>query len=172
MFALNVRSRDVEPMFEVFSLEIVSVEELIQRVRFLRSEAELRNDLPELIRNAWANAAMPAPPSSFEPWPFDLWRLQILKRVEFIIEDVEVQHAIGQGPHNSQSAALPGQAPPEASASCDVSVGLLFTASDESQLLIAADWRPFAKTISTDPGEIGRFVETCEAADAADAGVH
>jgi hypothetical protein len=104
----------------------------------------------------------PSPPSHFDPWPFEQWKVEVLRRTEFVVEDANVQNAFGEAP-NMQSAAPPGHLPPAACASCEVAVALLFTGRDGAQLLIGADWMPFETIVTRDPAEIEAFSQSCEA---------
>jgi len=123
---------------------------------------DIQADLPDIVRHAMLRRPeLPTAPSHFEPWPFEQWTVQVLRRAEFIVEDVEVQEAFGEAP-NMQSAAPPGDVPAEASASCEVAVALLFTGGDGSQLLIAADWFPLDTIVTHDAAEIDAFRQSCE----------
>ena len=51
--------------------------------------------------------------------------------------------------------------PREASAFCEVAVGVLFTSQDR-KLLLAADWMPMNKQVLQDMAEISTFLADCE----------
>ncbi len=162
-FALNVNQRDLEYKFEVFSLALPSHSELTEQAAAWKPPT-LDDQMDERLRAIYSTRpSVPLLPDAFQPWPFVHWRAEVLRRVEFIIEDVDVEGTFGTGPHNMQSAAPPGSVPSEASAACEVAVGLLFTGAENDRLLLAADWMPFSLIVSRDPGEIERFIDVCEA---------
>jgi hypothetical protein len=160
-YPIHVTQRDLEFKFEVFSLAIPTMAALAERVA-LWVAPDLPADLPDIVRHAMVRRPeLPIAPSDFEPWPFEKWTVEVLRRAEFIVEDVEVHGALGEAPI-MQSAAPPGEVPAEASASCEVAVGLLFTGEDGSQLLIGADWFPFDTIVTRDAAQIEAFRQLCE----------
>ena len=150
VLAVNVNQRDLQFKFEVFALAIDTLE--VETARL----------------SAWNSAITPSPPTQFEPWPFDDWRTDVLRRVEFIIEGVDVENALGTGPHNLHSATRPGEAPQNASATCEVAAGLLFTGDNGQRLLIGVDWMPFDLVFTRDAVEIDQFISSCETVEIAD----
>jgi hypothetical protein len=93
-----------------------------------------------------------------------MWRTQVLRRAEFIVEDAAVEGTFGNNP-NAQSASRPDSVPVEASASCEVAAGVLFTGSDGRRLLIGVDWLPMNLVISDVATEIDAYLEPCDAVD-------
>ena len=123
---LGVDQHDVRPMFEVFTLGMLSMSELQERWES-RTPPPLPKEVLEPLRKL-ITTRPPAPvaPTDFEPWPLHKWRTDIVRRAEFIVEGAEAGPTFGNNP-NSQSASRPGAVPPEASAFCEVAVGVLFT---------------------------------------------
>ena len=162
-FAVHVSERDLEFKFEVFSLAIPSLSELTERATAWKPPV-LDERMDERLRTLFSNRpSIPAPPDTFQPWPFAHWRTDVLRRVEFIIEDVPAEGALGSGPHNMQSGGPPGAVPAEASAACEVAVGLLFTGAKKDRLLLAVDWMPFSMVVSQDQDVIEQYIGSCEA---------
>jgi hypothetical protein len=158
VYPIYVNQRDLEHKFEVFSLAIPTMADLAERVAMWVAP-DLPADLPDILRHAMVRRPeAPIAPSHFEPWPFEKWTVQVLRRAEFIVENAEVP-----GAPNMQAAAPPDEVPADANASCEVAVALLFTGGDGSQLLIAADWFPYATIVTHDAAEIEAFRQSCEA---------
>ena len=161
-FLARVNQRDLEARFEVFSLMLLNSAELESRIKE-RSSFRFPEDFPAALKHLVSRE--PAPliaPDSFEPWPFEEWRTDVLYRVEFIVEGAAARGAIGSTP-NIQDAARPGEVPADAAACCEVAAGLLFTGRDGGRLLLAVDWFPFDMIVSRDPHEIDDFRAVCEA---------
>ena len=161
---MSVHQRDVLPMFEVFTLGIHTIEEMEAQLEAWKSPFQ-SDEIPESMRALLlAKPKMPKPPATFEVWPFESWRTQALRRAEFIVENVSESRAIGNNP-NAQSAAKPMAVPPEAAASCVVSVGILFTGAKGERLLIGVDWMPFNMLVTQDATLIGAYLDSCELID-------
>jgi hypothetical protein len=133
--------RDLQFMFEVFSLSIHPAEELDEMAR----------------ARGWPPVQRPA---KLVPWPLGPSTLHVLRRTEFIAPADPAQHTFGVDPL-SQSAARPGCVPPDASAACDVAVGLLF-ANEYDRLLLAADWNPMRLILTQEHEPIEDYLATCE----------
>jgi hypothetical protein len=147
-------------MFEVFSLGIITMVEL---------EAQWRNwqpvpapeDAPPLIRHMLSTKpAMPNPPEHFDRWPFQSWRTEVVRRADFIIEDLSITELRDKS--NVQTATRPMEVPPAASAVCEVAAGILFTGSNGDRLLFGVDWMPMNMVISRDDSEIEEYLAQCE----------
>lgn len=163
---LGVDQRDVRPMFEVFTLEMLSMSELSERWERWEPPA-LADDVPENFRQLLTTRpAAPVAPTDFDPWPLRSWRTDVVRRAEFVIEGEDVGPTIGNNP-NAQSAARPKAVPPNASASCEVAAGILFT-GEKSRLLLAVDWMPMDMLVSQDPVEIDAFLTGCDRVGLAD----
>jgi hypothetical protein len=158
---MGVDQREPLPMFEVFTLAIATMDELKARWRDWKPPT-LPDDMPEPFRTfVTARPAAPTAPADFEPWPFDQWQTQVLRRAEFIVEDVPIGGAFGNNP-NMQSAARPMSVPPEASASCEVAAGVLFTGANGKRLLIGVDWMPENMVVTDTPAKIDQYLQPCE----------
>lgn len=159
-----VDSRDVLPRFEVFTLSVDTLDELQARWKQWKAPP-LPDNMPENLRVLMTTKpAMPTPPPDFEAWPFTSWRTQVLRRAEFIVENVSDVQTFGENP-NLQSAARPMKVPPEASASCEVAVGLLFTSPDGKRLLMGVDWMPLNMVVTEVAAEIDEYLVPCDAID-------
>lgn len=160
-WAIGVDQRDLQFKFEVFTLVIETIEAMQERIAAWKPP-HLPTDIPENFRKLMSTQpAAPKPPAEFKPWPFSSWRLDVLRRAEYIIENVDPGPTFGDNP-NAQAPSKPGQVPPEASASCDVAVALLFTAANNKQLLIGVDWMPFDMVVTEDNHEIDEYISPCE----------
>ena len=163
---IGVDQRDALPMFEVFTLHIATLNELQDRQRDWKAPP-VPTEVPARLRVLMTtNLPMPVAPTTFEAWPFKSWRTQVLRRAEFIIKNAPVEGAFGEHP-NMQSAARPMMVPSEASASCEVAVGLLFTGPDGRRLLMGVDWMPMNMVVTDQSKEIDEYIAPCEAVDLA-----
>jgi hypothetical protein len=158
-----VDQRDVRPMFEVFTLGMLSMSELQERWKRW-APPPLPKGLPDALLKLMATRP-PAPvaPTDFEPWPLRKWRTEVVRRAEFIAEGEDVGPTVGNNP-NSQSATRPRAVPPHASAFCEVAAGVLFTSEGRS-LLLAVDWMPLNMLVLQDSAEISAFIADCELVD-------
>lgn len=162
VWSVLTETRDLQFKFEVFTLAVQSLEALQARVAAW-TPPKLPNDMPANFRQLFsARPPVPTAPSHFKPWPFAQWRCDVLRRVEFIIEDVAVGETFGSSP-NLQSADAPGAVPPEASATCEVAAGILFTARDGERLLAGVDWTPSRIIWTGDATQIDAYAKSCEA---------
>jgi hypothetical protein len=97
--------------------------------------------MPELFQKlASTRPEPPKSPAEFQPWPFHTWQVEVLRRAEHVIECVDHGPTFGKNP-NAQVLGKPGQVPPEASASCDVAVALLFAATPNKRFMIGVGFR-------------------------------
>lgn len=158
---MSVDQKELLPMFEVFTLAIATMEELEGRVRDWEPP-KLSDDIPEPFRTlAVTRPVVPTAPTDFEPWPLERWQTHVLRRTEFIVEGVPVGGTVGHNP-NMQSAALPMSVPPDATASCEVAAGVLFTGSNGTKLLMGVDWMPENMVVTEAATEIDEYLEPCE----------
>jgi hypothetical protein len=150
-------TRDLQFKFEVFTLAFETIEGLQARLAAW-TPPDIAGDVPEMLRQAFSTRpTVPAAPSRFDPWPFSRWRCDVLRRTEFIIEDVEFGVTLGDSP-DFQSAGRPGFVPPEASAACEVAAGILFTGEQGERLLAAVDWRPTELIWTRDAAQIDQYL--------------
>lgn len=162
IWAIGVDSRDLEFKFEVFTLAMETQAALTHRVE-TAPPIQFPSDAPEWIRLLAAQPRVaPTPPNNFEPWPLRSWRVDVLRRAEYIVGDIQPPPpTLGDNPV-AQNAAKPGEVPPEAWATCDVAVGLLFTASDHQRFLIGVDWMPLSMVVTKDTAMIDQYIAPCE----------
>lgn len=157
---LGVDQRDVQPMFEVFTLAMLSISELHARWKQWKPSV-LPEGVPEWLEQLLTTRpAEPVEPTDFEPWPLRSWRTQVVRRAEFIVESGDFGPTFGNNP-KSQSSARPRQVPRSASAFCEVAAGVLFTSEGHS-LLLAVDWMPMNLLVLEDAAKIRAFVADCE----------
>lgn len=161
---MGVDGRDALPMFEVFTLHILTLNELQDRWKDWEAPT-FPEDVPDpLCALMTTKPPKPVAPTTFAAWPFPSWRTQVLRRAEFIIDDVPVAGTVGEHPH-MQSAARPMAVPAGASASCEVTVGLLFTGTNGGRLLMGVDWMPFNMVATDQSQEIDEYLGPCETMD-------
>jgi hypothetical protein len=96
-----------------------------------------------------------------DPWSLRLWRTEVVRRAEYIVEGGDAGPTFGNNP-NMQSAARPGALPPNASAFCEVAAGVLFSGADNRRLLLAVDWMPMNMLVLENAAEIDAFISDCE----------
>ena len=158
-YVVGADGHDLEFKFEVFSLSLETLDAM--RARWARwAPPPIPSDVPEPFRRLLAmRPPAPTPPARFEPWPFRSWRVDQVRRLEYIMP-VSAVPTIGRDPVGS-GAAPGGRLPDGATASCDVAAGLLFTGQGGERLLIAADAMPFDLVVSRTPGTIDAFLADC-----------
>lgn len=105
--------------------------------------------------------AAPSPPVDLQPWPFQRWRTEVLRRAEFIVEHATADATFGNNP-NEQSAVRPMKVPAAAFASCEVAVGVLFTGDDGKRLLMGVDWMPENMIVTRDAAKIDEYLQACD----------
>lgn len=162
---VTVDQRDALPMFEVFTLAVATMGELEARLKEWKPPTTIPEGVPEWMRALMmTRPTMPTLPTDFIAWPFDHWRTKVLRRAEFIVEDVPVGKTFGNNP-NVQSAAHPMTVPKEASASCEVAAGILFSGAGGKRILIGVDWMPENMIVLDEPAKIDDYLRPCEAID-------
>jgi hypothetical protein len=162
---LTVDQRDALPMFELFTLAVATMGELEAKLSEWKPPTTLPEGVPDWLRAIMTTRpTMPTPPTDFVAWPFDQWRTQVLRRAEFIVEDVPVGKTVGDNA-NLQSVARPTTVPKEASAACEVAAGVLFSSVGGERLLMGVDWMPENMVILDDRAKIDDYLNPCEAID-------
>lgn len=157
----SVEGRPVRPLFEVFALSLVSSDELHARWSKKWTPPELPSDVPESFRTIMkTRPPEPAVPDHFTAWPLQDSRIDVLRRLEYVVEAPKAVDTMGDHP-NIQSAMRPGTMPEHVQAACEVEVGLLFTAGDGRRLLIGVDWHPFKLVMLEEASDIDAYVELC-----------
>lgn len=161
VWSILTDTRDLQFKFEVFTLAVVSLEALQARVAAWKPP-NLPDDVPEKYRPLFlSRPPVPQAPARFKPWPFDQWRCDVLRRIEFVIDDVAVPQTFGNSP-NLQGATALEAVPSDASATCEVAAGLLFTGDDGKRLLIGVDWTPSNVIWTTEATQINDYMKPCE----------
>jgi hypothetical protein len=157
---VSVDQRDVRPMFEVFTLSMLSMSDLRERWEQWKPPV-LPEGVPEELRKLLTTRpAAPVPPSDFEAWPLHSWRTEVVRRAEFLVEGEDVGPTFGNNP-DFQSSTRPRAVPSAASAACEVAAGILFT-DEDSSLLLAVDWTPMNMLVLREAVEISAFISDCE----------
>jgi len=161
IWGIGVDQRDLESKFEVFTLAIETLEAMQARAAAW-APPQLPPDMPENFRRLMSTRPeLPKPSAEFQPWPFASWRVEVLRRAECIIDNVDAGPTFGNNP-SMQAPSQPGQVPPEASAYCETAVALLFTEGNSKRLLVGVDWMPFNMIVTQDVHEIDEYLSSCE----------
>lgn len=156
--------------FEVFTLVVQTPAAALaameaNRLSMERSWAQIRASgiaLPTL-----APPAEPTPAGMLEEWPFRSWRLDILKRMEFIVGPEHLPD-IGEGLEAYFQRLRPGQAPPGSEHICLTAIGLLFTSEDGRRFLIASDGMPGFMKVTHEGDVVQSYLRQCIVVPAAD----
>lgn len=165
-YPIHVSQRDLEYKFEVFTLSIPTRSELEAEVARWEPPTLPLGKAPSARDPRFIPPSVPSPVAAFEPWPLPKCTMKVLRRTEFIVEDVNVP-SLGSNP-SMQSAARLGDIPAGANAICEVAAGLLFVGADRARLLIAVDWFPFNTLVTDDPEVISAYCASCEEVDVRD----
>jgi hypothetical protein len=163
-WAIGVHQRDLEFKFEVFSLTIENEAALKARIETGSSIAPPSDAQAFLAQAAIAPRVAPVAPEDFQPLPFKLSQVYVLRRAEFILSDVDLEATLGENPV-LQTAAMPKAVPSNVEAYCIVSVGLLMTGLEGQRLLVGVDWFPFDLIMSTDSDFTDSYTAACEMID-------
>lgn len=154
---IGVFPRDLCFKFEVFGLAISSVEELQARWRDWKPPHIPRN-MPAPFRSRLLTPPPePAAPTGFDRWPLPTCRVEILHRLEFIMETAP----LSAGEPGSGTIVTPEQASVRADVTCEVAVGLLFSGQGGGRLLLAADLFPMALLLTREADRIDGFLAAC-----------
>ncbi len=153
VWLIGIFRREVTPRFEVFTLGMLSLDELHRRWEGWQPPAMPKDALEGFRKFLATRPPAPAAPTSFDPWPLRSWRTEVVRRAEFVVEGESAGATFDDDP-NVQSAARLLSVPPEASAFCEVASGVLFTGDDDRRLLIAVDWMPMNILIVEDAADI------------------
>ena len=161
IWGISVDQRDLEFKFEVFTLAIETIEAMQARAAAWKPP-QLPSDIPENFRRLMSTPPdLPKPSAEFQPWPFASWRVEVLRRAEYITNSVDPGPTFGTNP-SMQAPSRPGQVPPEASVYCEAAVGLLFTDGNSKRLLVGVDWMPFNMIVTEDLHEVDEYLRPCE----------
>lgn len=149
--------------FEVFTLVLKTPAEVLAIMQanapqMEKASAELR--AAGLPFPPMGPPVEPAPAGDLQKWPFRSWRLDVLKRMEFIV-----------GPEHLPATAdavqeyfgrLPAGAAPDGSEhTCLTAIGLLFTSDDGRRFLVVADGMPGLMRVSNDEEVVQTYVRQC-----------
>lgn len=161
VWLIGVDQRGLRHMFEVFALGMLSMAELRERWENW-VPLVLPDGVPAGLRELMTTRPpVPTPPADLDPWPFESWRTEVLRRAEFIVEGADAGPTFGDSP-NIQSAARPGVVPSEAAAFCEVAAGVLFTGDQGRRALMAVDWMPMDMLVTEDAARIEAYLADCE----------
>lgn len=161
---MSAEGRELLPNFEVFTVTVATLADL--HARWVAWKPAPVPDGAALLIRTMLTTRPPEPiaPSNFDPWPFDHWQTQVLRRAEFTIEEVSVGPTFGSNP-NLHCAARPMNVPKAATALCEVAAGVLFSTGDGRRLLMGVDWMPNNILVTDELAKINDYLEQCEAID-------
>lgn len=149
--------------FEIFTLVVNTPAEMLS---IMQAHAPY-------VEKAWAEmkaAGIPVPPrtSPVAPapageliqWPFRSWRLDVLRRMEFL---VGLEHLPDTADaFDRYFASLgPGEVPVGSEHVCLADVGLLFTSQEGARLLIVADGTPGCMKVTNDEEVVQSYLRRC-----------
>lgn len=102
----------------------------------------------------------PVPAGELAEWPFRSWRLDVLKRMEFIVDPEHLPETADAVQEYFQSLPA-GVAPDGSEHTCVTAVGLLFTADDGGRFLLVADGMPGWMRVSDEEEVVQSYLRQC-----------
>ncbi|HET6407091.1 MAG TPA: hypothetical protein VFG14_04360 [Chthoniobacteraceae bacterium] len=102
----------------------------------------------------------PSPAGGLAEWPFRSWRLDILKRVEFIVGPEHLPETADAVQEYFQSLP-PGVAPAGSEHTCLTAIGLLFTSDDGGRFLVVSDGMPGWMRVSNEEEVVQSYLREC-----------
>lgn len=153
--------------FEVFPLVVKTPAEQFEA---MRNNAPLREqalaalriavpDMPPLVESA--------PDGELLDWPFQSWRLDVLKRMEFIIGPEHLPETADALEDHFRSLPA-GQSPVGSEHTCITAMGLLFTSDEGARFLVVADGMPGCMRVTKDEDDVQSYLRQCIAVPAID----
>ena len=163
LYHVSVDVLGLATQFEVFTLLVKTPAE-IQLIQDARARE---------IEKAWAGikeAGLPisrmdpplaiAPAGELTQWPFRSWRLDILKRMAFVV-GLEHLPETSDAMDNYLVGLRPGEAPSGSVHTCLTASGLLFTSDKDARLLLVADGTPGFMRVTTDQEAVQSYLRQC-----------
>lgn len=102
----------------------------------------------------------PEPAGPLEEWPFGSWRLDVLKRMSFIVGPEYLPNT-AEAVQEYFSDLPAGVAPEGSEHTCLTAVGLLFTSDDGRRFLIVADGAPGWMRVSDEEDAAQSYLRQC-----------
>lgn len=163
LYLVSVDILGLEFKFEVFALVVKTSDEMLT----------IMQDNAPLMEEAWAEMreagisippmempVRPAPAGELTRWPFRSWRLDILKRMEFIVDSEHLPETASA--LDSYLASLrPGEAPVGSEQTCLTAMGLLFTSETGARFLVVADGMPGCMKVTDDEEVVQSYLRRC-----------
>lgn len=170
IYVVSVDILGLEFKFEVFTLVVKAADEMLS---MMQHNATLMQHNATRIKEAWTerrNADGPVPPmgSSLKPapageltqWPFRSWRLDVLKRMSYIVSSEHLPETASATDSYLASLA-PGEAPAGSEHTCLTAMGLLFTSEESERFLIVADGMPGFMKVTQDEEVVQSYLRQC-----------
>jgi hypothetical protein len=149
--------------FEVFTLAVKTPAEMLAIMQanapqLEKTSAELR--AAGLPIPPMGPPVEPAPAGQLQQWPFRSWRLDVLKRMDFIVGPEhlpETADAVQEYFHSLPA----GVAPDGSEHTCLTAIGLLFTSDDGRRFLVVADGMPGWMRVSDEEEAAQSYLRQC-----------
>lgn len=163
LYVVSVDILELAFKFEVFTLVVQTPAQVLAVMQ--ANAPQMKQRLAE-----WREAgipissigppAEPAPAGELAEWPFRSWRLDVLKRKEFIV-GLEHLPKTADGVQEYFQSLAPGLAPDGSEHTCLTAIGLLFTGDDGGRLLIVADGMPGWMRVSDEEEVVQSYLRQC-----------
>jgi len=170
LYLVSVDTLGLAFKFEVFTLAINTPAEMLS---IMQANAPDTDRAWAEIREAGIPLPMagppvePAPAGPLAPWPFRAWRLDVLKRREYIVSP-EYLPSTAEAMDQYLASLGPDEAPAGSEHSCLTAIGLLFTSHDGRRLLIVADGMPGLMRVTNEEEIVQSYLRQCIAVSASD----
>jgi hypothetical protein len=156
--------------FEVFTLLVKTPAEMLaiacanapQSERAWAEMQEAGLPIPPM-----APPATPAPTGELAQWPFQSWRLDVLKSMEFSV-DPEYLPKTADAVQEHLLSLPAGVAPAGSEHTCLTASGLLFSSDDGRRLLVVADGMPGMMRVTDQEDVVQSYLRQCVAVPASD----
>jgi hypothetical protein len=144
LYVVSVDIIGLAHQFEVFTLVLETPAEAMALMRanvplMEKTFAEMK--APGIPVPLLAPPVEPTPAGELEEWPFSSWRLDVLKRMDFIVGPEHLPET-AEAMRGYFDKLGPGEAPARSEETCLTAIGLLFTSDDGRRFLVAADGMP------------------------------
>jgi hypothetical protein len=149
--------------FEVFTLVVKTPAQMLAIMRanapqMEKAWAEMRE--AGLAIPSMGRPVEPAPAGELAQWPFRSWRLDVLKRMEFIVGPEHLPETADAVQEYLRSLPA-GVAPDGSEHTCLTVVGLLFTSDDGGRFLVVADGMPGWMRVSDEEELVQSYLRQC-----------
>lgn len=164
LYLVTVDILQIAFKFEVFTLALNSPAEMLAVLQANAPQVEkawlemMRGGLSVLPR--MSAPVEPAPTGDLAQWPFQSWRLEVLKRMEFIV-GFEQLPEIADAAQKYLRTVPAGVAPEGSEQTCLTAIGLLFTSEGGKRLLIVADGMPGSMKVTDEEDAVQDYLRQC-----------